>query len=108
MEARSHIETYGHAVFQLTCFVARIRQFQLVKLVGQVKFPCLLPLSRARASMRLRGPVICRALHGVRPTAKKGLAFGSKRSVCVDIPAAKALPGRPLAPAVAPIRGSRR
>ena len=42
------------------------------------------------------------------PTAKKGLAFGSKRSVCVDIPAAKALPGRPLAPAIALIRGSRR
>ena len=28
------------------------------------------------------------------PTARKGLAFGSKRSVCMDIPAAKALPGR--------------
>ena len=89
-----------------TCFVARIHQFQLAKLVGQVKFPCgLPPLSRARAAMRLRGPVICSALHGARPTAKKGLAFGSKRSVCRDIPAAKALPGRPLAPAIAPIRG---
>jgi hypothetical protein len=42
-------------------------------------------------------------------TAKKGLAFGSKRSVCMDIPAErKALPGRPLAPAISPIRGSRR
>jgi len=38
----------------------------------------------------------------------KGLAFGSKRSVCVDIPAARSAPGDPLARRIAPIRGARR
>ena len=51
---------------------------------GEARWPGQIPVrppstSRARASMRLRGPVMCRALHGARPTAKKGLAFGSKR-----------------------------
>jgi hypothetical protein len=41
-------------------------------------------------------------------TAKKGLAFGSKESMCTHVrDLAKALPGGPLAPAVEPIRGSR-
>jgi len=42
------------------------------------------------------------------PIAKKGLAFASKKSVSSDVNGAtEVLPGRPLAPAIAPIRGSR-
>src|SRR5271166_5344003 len=39
--------------------------------------------------------------------AKKGLAFCSKESVCTEVGAAEAARGRPLAPAIAPIRGLR-
>src|SRR5277367_6437417 len=45
------------------------------------------------------------------PTAKKGLAFGSKRSVCMDIPAARSAapqtlsPGERADPGLASVRG---
>lgn len=61
---------------------------------GEARWPGQIPvrppstLSRSSCDA-IRGPVICSALHGARPTAKKGLAFGSKRSVRMYIPAAR-------------------
>jgi len=54
---------------------------------------------------RLRGEVVC-ASHPVAWVRKKGLAFCSKESVSTEVGAAEAARGRPLAPVIAPIRGS--